>query len=390
MCTMNQEFLYQKVEELADSVFPVCEYLSAHPEVGGEEKLASSYITEFLAKRGYDIELDYAGLQYAFKASKPSDKPRVAVMCEYDALPEIGHGCGHSLSCAISILAALAVDDACEELPFTVDLIGTPGEETIGGKVVIAENGGFDGYQFAIMGHVDSINAPQYKALACNDMYIIFEGEASHASATPWKGKSALNAAQLFMHGVDLNKTYYKQFMQMHGIMREGGISPGTIPDKAILEYFPRAATMSELKELNNQTRLMAEGVAHATGTSVRIEQRYPTFADMHDGSTANRIITELFEELGETVEPIKYPNGSTDVGNVDLVIPGFQLEIKGTDTPIPFHTVEFEQLTHGERAMKTLKLGAKVIAAFIARTAYDEGLMKQIIDDWTKYRLKN
>lgn len=385
----REDILFKNVDALAPNVFPVCEFLTNHPEVGGEENLASSYVTKFLSDYGYEIELDYSDLHYAFRASRHTGKPRIAVMCEYDALPEIGHACGHSLSCAISILAALSVSGTFSDLPFDVDLIGTPGEETIGGKVQIAENGGFDDYLFAIMGHIDSVNAPQFKAVACNDMYITFKGTAAHASSNPWDGRSALNAAQLFMHGVDLNKIYYKPFMQMHGIIREGGVTPGTLPEKVVLEYYPRAASMVDLSELNKSTLILLEGISYATETEFSVEQRYPTFAELHYGFTANSVISNLFEELGETVEPMEYPIGSSDVGNVDLVIPAFQLQIKGTDVPVPWHTVEFEKLVHGERAMRTLRMGAKVIAGFICRMGFEKGLYDKVKKEWSEYRLK-
>jgi Metal-dependent amidase/aminoacylase/carboxypeptidase len=379
--------LNQLIEQLAEEVFPLSEYLTAHPELGGEEKMSSAYIAHFLKVRGYTVEMNYCQLPYAFRAYKPSDKPRIAVMCEYDALPEIGHGCGHSLSCGISILAALAVINCFQDFPFEIDMIGTPGEETIGGKVILAQRGGFDCYQYAIMGHIDSINATQIRVLACNDMYITLKGLAAHASTAPWKGESALNAAQLFMHGIDLQRVHYKPFMQMHGIVVEGGTAPNTIPDKVVLDYYPRAATMGDLNTLNKNAQRLLKGIAYATNTEYTVKQRYDTFAELHYGKTAVHTLKNIFKELDMEVEEMEFPEGSTDAGNVDLVIPTFHLEIKGTDTPVSFHTKEFEQLMYGDRARKTLRDGAKVIANFIWQTAYKEGLLETITQEWKFYR---
>lgn len=388
--TKIYEKLNQNIKKMEKEVFPLTEWLTAHPEVGGQEKESSKYITNFLRERGYKIEMDYTGLQYAFRAYKESDKPRIAVMCEYDALPEVGHACGHSLSCGISVLSGLAVMETFSDFPFEIDFIGTPSEETFGGKVIIAKNGGFSNYEFAIMGHIDSINATQIKILACNDMFITFKGTAAHASTAPWLGASALNAAQLFMHGVDLERVHFKPFMQMHGIVVEGGTAANTIPDKVSLEYFPRAATMGDLITLNEKAKRIAHGVAYATGTEVSIEQRYETFAELHYGKTATETLMSIFDGLGLEVREMEFPEGSTDAGNVDMVIPTYHLELKGTDEYVNFHTVEFEKLNYGDRAKQTMYEGSCVIANFIANTAYQEGLLEQLKKEHSEYREKN
>ena len=384
------EKLNENIKSMEKEVFPLAEWLTAHPEVGGEEKESSKYITDFLRKRGYEIDMDYTGLQYAFRAYKKSDKPRIAIMCEYDAIPEVGHACGHSLSCGISILSGLAIMETFKDFPYEIDFIGTPSEETFGGKVIIAKNGGFNGYEFAIMGHIDSINASQIRIRACNDMFITFKGTAAHASTAPWLGASALNAAQLFMHGIDLERVHFKPFMQMHGIVVEGGLAANTIPDKVSLEYYPRAATMKDLMDLNEKARRIAKGVAYATGTEVEIKQRYETFAELHYGKTATQTIISIFEQLGLEVNEMEYPEGSTDAGNVDMVIPTYHLELKGSDKYVNFHTVEFERLNYGERAKQTMYEGSCVIANFIANTAYENGLLDKLKEEHAEYRSNN
>lgn len=386
--SITNETLNQMVERLEPEVFPLSLWLTRHPEVGGEEKESSAQIIRFLEKRGYRVETDYCGLSYAFRAFKPSDKPRIAVMCEYDALPKIGHACGHSLSCGISVLSALAVEACFPDLPFAVDLIGTPGEETIGGKVLLSKRGGFDGYQYAIMGHIGSENVPQWRILACNDLYITIKGKGTHASATPWEGHSALNAAQLFMHGIDLQRVHYKPFMQMHGIIEEGGVTPGVIPDRVVLNYYPRAASLKDLEELRSKALRLLKGVTYGTQTEYTVEQRYDTFAELHYGETAVRALMEIFADLHMEAREAVYPSGSSDAGNVDLVVPTFHLGIKGTDTFVDIHTAEFEKLMYGDRARQTLKDGAKVIANFLWQTASRPKLMEQIQQDWKAYRI--
>ncbi|MCI8821935.1 MAG: M20 family metallopeptidase [Lachnospiraceae bacterium] len=384
---MTDPGLNRTIDRLAEPVFSMSRWLTKHPETGGEEKESSAYIIRFLEEQGYVVERDYCGLSYSFRAYRPSCRPRIAVLCEYDALPEIGHGCGHSLSCGVSVLSALAVRECFPELPCEIDLIGTPGEENIGGKVILSQRGGFDRYRFAVMGHMDTANIPQWRVLACSDLYITIRGKAVHASAAPWEGRSALNAAQLFLHGIDMDRMRHRPFMQIHGIMAEGGRNPGTIPDLAVLSCYLRAASLTELEELQKDTIRMLKGTTYATQTDYTVEQRWGTLAELHYGRTAVRMFLDIFRDLGMEAAEMKYPKCSTDAGNVDLVIPVFHPGIKAADISVNLHTAEFEQCMHGDRAVQTLKNGAKVIGNFLWQTAGQESVMKQLTEEWKSYR---
>lgn len=386
---INNELL-NNVNKLAEEVFPVSEFLTAHPETGGNEKKACAYITDFLKKQGYQIESPYCGLEYSFRAWKETGRPgKIAIMCEYDALPEIGHACGHSLSCGISLLTALALEKTFPDFPYQIELVGTPGEETIGGKCVLVKNGGFDKYEFAIMGHIDSVNSPQMKNLACNDMFITFCGKNAHASSAPWKGINALNAAELLMHGISLLRGQFKPFMQVHGVIAEGGNAPNVVPDNTALDYYTRAANLTELEELRGWIKKLAEGIAEGIGVTYEIKQRYPTFAELYYNPPAIRAIKETFEALGEDVTEFETPGGSTDAGNVDTVIPTFHLQIKGAEPGTEIHTKEFEACMHGEIAKETLLRGAKVIASYVGRLAYEPGLFETIKKSHHEYRAR-
>ena len=380
--------LIDNVERLEEEVFPVSEFLTEHPETGGNEKESCAHITEFLKKHGYQIESPYCGLEYSFRAWKETGKAKkIAIMCEYDALPEIGHACGHSISCGISLLTALSLEKTFPDFPYQIELVGTPGEETIGGKCVLVEHGGFDRYEFAIMGHIDNVNAPQMRNLACNDMFITFHGKSSHASSAPWNGANALNAAELLMHGIALLRGQFKPFMQVHGVVAEGGAAPNVVPDSAALDYYMRAANLTELEELRSWIRKLAGGIAEGFGVTYEIEQRYPTFAELYYNPPAIRAIKETFEALDEAVTEFETPGGSTGAGNVDTVVPAFHLQIRGVAPGIEMHTKEFEACMHGENAKEALLRGAKVIASYVSRLAYEPGLFDSIKKSHDKYR---
>ena len=194
---MVQEAIRDQVEKYFDKVRTLADHLTEHPEISGEEKESCAYITDFLKELGYEITAPYAGMPHSFLAVDREKRdfkgPKAAFICEYDALPEVGHACGHSYSCAISILGALALREAYHDLPMRIDLIGTPGEEFVGGKCYMTENGGFDGYEYAAMVHLNNEDVTYFQVLASNDRYFTFHGKAAHASACPEEGLSLIH-----------------------------------------------------------------------------------------------------------------------------------------------------------------------------------------------------
>lgn len=388
--------LSEKLNASIDRLFNPCwklgDYITNHPETGGCEKEAVSKITEFLAKQGYEITAPYGDMPYSFLASdqRPSSisKPKAALLCEYDALPEVGHGCGHSISGAISILSALALRDAYPDFPFRLDIIGTPNEEAYGGKVAMAKNHAFDGYEFAIMGHLDNRNYPQIKIVACDGIYVIFKGNATHAASSPELGVNALNAAQFFMHASDMLRQHIPPDCQIHGIVVKGGEVPNTVPERVELDFYYRAATMEHMNMLKEKLMNCIRGACIATGCTYELKEGYTElYADLSYLPTAIRTIGEIFDALHMPWEEMKKAEGSTDAGNVDLIIPTFHLELQCTDKFADFHTREFEQAMHGERGKKTLRDGARVIAQYINHLAENPDVLRQIQKEHREYR---
>ena len=365
-----EEKLTRSVRKLADIVFPVSEWLTAHPEVSGKEEKSCAHVSEFLRGQGYEVA-GPCGIPYSFKAKHPDEQgkghPKIALLCEYDALPDIGHGCGHSVSCGISLLTALALRDAYPDLPLELDLVGTPAEESVGGKIEMAKNHAFDEYDLAIMSHLDNDNCPQCQLLASNDMLITFHGKPAHASSNPQDGVNAYNAAQLFAHATDMLRQHLPRDYQLHGIVTECGSAPNIVPDKCVLDYYLRAATVTGLADLRAKMEKCVEGAAIATGCTWDIQQRWDTYGDIFPAHSAQHDIIEIYKELGMTYYTMDRGEGSSDVGNVDLVTPALSLYCKCSDEFTVFHTPELEKLLHGERGKKTLIDGTIVMAGYLA-----------------------
>ena len=224
---MIREIKKEEIAELIQKVDELGRYLTNHPEVSGEEKESCEYITQFLKKEGYEITAPYGEMPYSFRAVDKEKKQfhgkKAVFLCEYDALPEVGHACGHSYSCAISILGALLLKKFYPDLPMRIDLVGTPGEEFVGGKCYMTENGAFDEYEYAAMIHLYNRDSTYFEILASNDRYFTFHGKAAHASAFPEEGVNALNAARLYMEAMDIKQLESFEagclFAQVEGII---------------------------------------------------------------------------------------------------------------------------------------------------------------------------
>lgn len=388
--------LDKKLTEKVDEFFPVCreiaDFITAHPETGLDNPLAVEKITKLLEQQGYEITLPYGGLDSAFLAvprGRSAEKgPRAVFMCETDALPEVGHACGHSVSSAASLLAVLALNAAYPDLPIRFDLMGTPGEEYPGGKIFLAKAGCFNDYEFAAMAHLKDANMPDSPFMACSDDYITFHGQSAHASIAPTEGRNALNAARLFMEAMDMWRQHLPRNTQHHSIITNGGVLPSVVPDKIELNYYWRAQTMKDLHDLESKAYKAMEGACLCTGCTVEHEQQYETYGDLYQNPVSRNAITEIFDAMGLEYQIDNVPSGSSDAGNVDQLIPVFHPFIAATGgRQIPLHDREFEAMMHTDHACEALRNGAVLLASIGLRMAREPELLKEIQRKHKAYR---
>lgn len=368
--------IFAEIRKNQDELFELNKDLFDHPELSGEEYESSKKIVNLLKSKGYSTVYSFADLDTAFKAVYGPDnhKYKVAILTEYDALPEVGHACGHCLSAAISLLAGLATKDLQDELDTDIHIIGTPIEETDGAKAKMAKDGIFDGYNMAIMVHLYDYNIakPKFQALASN-LYI-FHGKASHASAAPWEGKNAWNGAQLMFHATDMLRQHIKPELQIHGIIRNGGEAPNIVPELVTAEFYMRAYDRDVLQDLVNKIEDCAKGAAIATQTTYEIEPTAATYDNLKSNPTGDSSLEEVFGELELPLN--EYTGGtfgSSDCGNVSYVCPTFHPCLQVVDHGVAIHTREFADCMKTERAYEGLEKGAKIIALQIAKIFSDE-----------------
>lgn len=383
---MLKNIVFDEIENNLNELTALSDDLFDHPEVSGKEYRSSEKIVKLLRNYGYDVEYPFAGLDTAFRAvyGKNNHKYKVALLTEYDALPEIGHACGHCVSGSISVLAGLAVKGLAEELDTDVHIIGTPNEEEDGAKCAMIEQGVFDNYDMAIMVHLYNSNLPSPKLQGLASYMYEFHGKAAHASAAPWEGNNAFNAAQLMFHAVDMLRQHTTPDAQFHGIIRNGGEAPNIVPEKVTAELYIRALDKKYLRDLIQKVDNCAEGACIATGTTW---SKYPTariYDNMKPNETGLAVLTETYKELGLEIngDPEKI-FGSSDGGNVSFVCPGFHPCLQVADADTPIHTRGFAEQMKTERGHKALSDGAKIIALQIIKIFSDEEKIKAMKADF-------
>ena len=381
-----KEKIAQAVKENLQDAIALNDDLADHPELSGEEYESSRKIVELLKRKGFDVEYPFAGLPTSFKASygRNDHKYKVAIMTEYDALPGIGHACGHCVSGAISVLAGIAASKLQDALDADIDVIGTPVEETDGAKCALIKKGVFDHYDMAMMIHLYDQNLIYCTLNGLASYLYTFHGKAAHASAAPWDGINALNAAQLMFHGTDCLRQHVTPDVRIHGVIRNGGEAPNIVPEEASAEFYVRALDLDYMMDVVRKVDDCAAGGALATQCTWDKVETAATYANMRRNYTGEDALREIYEELDIDINgDHEKIFGSSDAGNVSFVCPTFHPTLQIVDRGVPIHTREFAQAVKTERAHEAIALGANVIALQIAKIFSDENKIKQMKADF-------
>nr|WP_196248477.1 M20 family metallopeptidase [Rhodococcus fascians] len=359
--------------------------IHAEPELAFEEHRSVAKILETLRAHDFEIESNVADMDTAFTASFGSGDLVIGICAEYDALPEIGHACGHNIIAASAVGAALALAPVADALGITVRVLGTPAEETGGGKVLMLERGVFDGIGAALMVHPGPFDIVGATSLALADVAVQFTGRAAHASAAPEWGINAGDAVTISQVALGLLRQHLAPGQQFHGIVSDGGAAPNIVPGHAELLYYLRANTTESLEALTTKAFACFEAGALATGCTHEIRTVSPTYAALKPDSWLVAAFRQEIEALGRSplapdLEGFR-PLGSTDMGNVTNVLPGIHpvvgLDAGGAVT----HQPEFAAACVTESADRALRDGALGLARTAARAAADPSTRARLLD---------
>lgn len=378
--------MINKVNEIIDKIQEelkeLNEYIFKNPELGLEEYKACKAHVDLLRKYDFQVEEEYVGIKTAFKAVKDSGKtgPTIAYLAEYDALPGIGHGCGHNLLGTTSTGSGIVLGELISKIGGKVIVFGTPAEENFGGKVDMVNNGSFDDVDVTMLSHPLDKYVKSGKSLAVQALQFTFKGKSSHAAAFPEKGINALDAAINTFNNINALREHIRRDARIHGIIKEGGKAANIVPDLAIAQFYVRAVTRTYLGELIEKVKNCARGAALAVGAELEISN----YEASYDNMVTNKILMETFSKnlrkLGiEDIEEAETVLWSMDTGNVSHVCPTIQPSFSISDKEVVSHTIEFAEATIQPLAYEGMKKTIGTLVLTAVDIIQDENLLCEI-----------
>lgn len=360
------------IDQHAERFKSVSTYIGQNPELGNEEFKASAKLKEELLFHGFEIEAPILGIETAFIATytAPKSGPIVALLCEYDALPEIGHACGHHLICMMSVSAAVGLKSVIDELGGTIRVYGTPAEETRGAKVPMATAGLFDDCDFAMMAHPYYAYEESGISLAMDALQFEYFGKSAHAAASPQHGINALDGVLQLFNGINALRQQTRSDTRIHGIINQGGVAANIIPNYASAQFYIRSASREYTNELVEKVKRVAEGSALQTGCTLKVSNYEYSYDELITNTTLSEAFTNNLVSHGIARSDIHRGKdaGSLDLGNVSTHCPAIHPYIQVTTEKHELHSIGFRDHAQQPEALEAMIFGGKVLA----ETAYD------------------
>ena len=384
--------IYTKVDELKEDLLKLSHDIHSNPEIKWEEFLAVENISKLLNK--YDIKTNVIkDLPTAFTATIKgnSEGPVIAFLAEYDALPDIGHACGHNLIAITNVGAFLGFLALNGDFPGEVRLIGTPAEEADGGKITLLEKKIFEDIDISLSSHGSSHetifweNVPMGEGMSLAEFPIVYEfyGKSSHAAASPEKGLNALNAVLHLFSGIDSIRQHVTDDVRIHGIITEGGKAPNIVPDFCSADFLIRSKSTSYLENLRNKINNIAQGAALMTGTELKIITTDIGYKDVIPNTTIAGIGKNMIDEMDIIIDP-QPPNkygsgGGTDFGNISHVMPSYAFNFAVSQTPVTGHSPDMEKASISDLAHKNSICVTKAMASTALLLIEDETIYNKV-----------
>ncbi len=354
-----------EVEAQREQLIKLSLKIHANPELGFEESQASSWLTDYLAERGFSVERGVCELATAFRARYGQGPPAIALLAEYDALPKLGHACGHNLIATIAAGAGAAAMRAIDRFGGSLVVMGTPAEELLGGKAIMAERGAFNDLDIAMMVHPGSNNIATTQTLACQALDVEFTGKAAHAAACPEEGINALEAMLIAFAAINSLRQHTRESSRIHGIITDGGEAANIVPEHSAASFIVRAQDDAYLEVLKEKVIACYTGAAKATGARLDYHWREARYSAMRNNLTLARLFSRNMAVLGRKYRLHGDAGnfGSTDMGNVSQLVPAIHPLIAITPPGVVIHSPEFAEAAASEKGTHGLMDGAKALA---------------------------
>ena len=380
---------YEIEDELSKEIEAVSDFIFNNPELGDEEYISSKYLVDKMKEYGFNTVYPYCNLDTAFRAELGDESgPTIAFLAEYDALPGYGenkepaHACGHNWIAASTLGACIVLSKLKENFKGKIVLIGTPAEESTGGKCDLVKAGAFDDIDVCYQMHIESFNNVNCKALAMDSLEFSFEGVAAHAASHPHMGVNALDAVQLTFAGINALRQHVTPDVRIHGIVSNGGDAPNIVPEKAACKFYIRASERSYLNELTEKVINCAKGAELMTGA--KLSYRY--FENSFDNIINNKVLQDITKKnlvqvgITDILEGKEGPVGSTDIGNVSQVCPTMYTEIALDINPMVYvHEEAFLNYANSKEAYDKLHKSVKAMVGCALEIYLQDGLLDEI-----------
>ena len=372
-----------EVDRLAPQLLDASHEIHAHPELNFEEHFAHDLLTGLLESEGMSPTRHAYGVDTAFEARVGDSGHDIAVLCEYDALPAIGHACGHNIIATAGLGAGLAAASVAAQAGGRLRIMGTPAEEGGGGKIAMARKGAFVGLDAAMMVHPADADLVRMDAIALQSLDVQFHGRAAHAAAAPHEGRNALDAAVLSYMNVAALRQHILPTERVHGIFTKGGDKANIVPAETEMNWIVRSPTIASLQPLKARVIACLDGGANACGCTMSTSWKDVTYADMIDNGPMIASYVANASQLGRVVADPRVLGrqvvGSTDMGNVSYLVPSIHPMIQVAPIGVAIHTVDFATWAASAEGDRAVIDGAKAMAMTIVDLWCQTGLMDSV-----------
>jgi len=388
-----KDLALREVDSLKARIIEVSEAIHANPELGLKEFKASELLTSELEKHGFSVERGIAGMPTAFRATFGARRtgPRLSYLAEYDALPNIGHGCGHNIIATSAVFSAIVLSKQADKLAGTITVLGTPDEEGSGGKVQIIKAGLLDNVDVAIMSHPWNFTSPWMPSVGIASLTIEFTGKAAHYS-TPQRGVNALDGIVLTLAMLNGLRHGFRNDVVYGYTIDQGGVIPSIIPDRAVARLWIKSTDIRNLNEVVNRVKACAEGIAASIGAQVRVEHQYPLFEESIPNLTLIALVSRNFARLGMQFKPAEETSRSlvyvsTDYGNVSHVVASVCPSTAIGPATLNPHTAEFAAAAGSEAGHDALLRIVKIMAMTGVDLLAEPGNLEAAKEEFSNYR---
>ena len=361
--------------------------IHSNPELGFQEVKAAAWLTQYLEENGFFIERGICQLPTAFKGSYGEGKPAITILAEYDALPGLGHACGHNIIATCAVGAGVASKSAIDRFGGSIMVIGTPAEELYGGKVIMIDRGAFNDVDVAMMVHPGAYDTATIQVLACQTLEVEFFGQAAHAAAQPEAGINALEAMLQSFIAINSLRQHIKDKARIHGIITDGGEAPNVVPAHSAGSFIVRAEEDTYLDELKERVLNCFIGAAKTSGA--RLEYRWGDvrYAPMRNNLALARLFIQNMQSLGHQIqlfEP-KHTFGSTDMGNVSQVVPSIHPFVAIAPVEVANHSPQFALAAASEAGTHGLLDAAKTLAMTVVDLVANPEIVSKVKEEFSK-----